>query len=109
MNTYHLPYPPSANRYWRTYRNRVVKSAVATAYIRQVRDTNPSAPVSGEIAVTIDVYRPAKRGDLDNSLKIVLDSLIGIAYVDDNQIISIIARRHDDKKAGRAIVVVENA
>lgn len=38
MTAHHLrlSYPVSANRYWRTFKNRVVRSAEANAYRREV-------------------------------------------------------------------------
>ena len=33
--------------------------------------------------------RPAKKPDLDNVLKIIMDALIGVAYEDDNQIVQV--------------------
>lgn len=63
-------------------------------------------PVSCPVAVTVQAYRPARRGDLDNSLKITLDSLRGFAYGDDQQIIELHAYRHDDKADPRIVVTI---
>ena len=63
---------------------------------------------SGEVAVTINVYRPAKRGDLDNALKVVLDCLNGIAFDDDDQIVRIVAERFDDKSNPRVEIEVRS-
>lgn len=38
--------------------------------------------------------RPTVRPDIDNILKAIFDSLNGIAYKDDNQIVSVIARKY---------------
>lgn len=54
----------------------------------------------------MDFYRPAKRGDLDNRIKILLDALEGIAFENDSQIIEIHARRFDDKLNPRVSIVV---
>lgn len=107
-----LPYPPSTNNLYGTGRNgrRFLKSegkafkatSAAMALAAGVR------PVAGEVRVTVDVYRPAKRGDLDNSLKSLLDSLKGVAWKDDSQIGEIVARRHDtDRTNPRAVVTIE--
>mgnify|MGYP000928121414 FL=1 len=107
-----LPMPVSANRYWRTFRGRTVVSAEAKAYKEQVAWIAKAAGVEkldGDIAVTVRVYRPAKRGDLDNSLKVSLDSLNGIAYTDDSQIVRIVAERYDDKRNPRVEVEVTAA
>lgn len=95
-----LDYPPSSNRYWRVYNNHVVRSTAATAYIDHVGSICALAgiqPLDGDVAVTLRVYRPMRRGDLDNRIKIVLDALQGFAYMNDEQVVAIHATRHDDK------------
>lgn len=112
MATITLPVPPSANRYWRSARGRVFVSQEATAYKLEAGWTARQAGiecVSSPVIVRLDVYRPQKRGDLDNYAKILIDSLIGIAYVDDSQIVEIHARRFDDKKNPRVEVEIMEA
>jgi Holliday junction resolvase RusA-like endonuclease len=53
------------------------------------------------------VYRPQKRGDLDNTLKILVDSMKGIIYHDDEQVTVIHAERYDDKKNPRVDLLIE--
>lgn len=92
-----LPYPVSANRYWRTFRNRQVRSDEANMY----RDAVAMIALAHfvritESPVTVNILlRPkiTKRGfasgtviDLDNCLKVVLDCLQGIAYHNDKQV-----------------------
>lgn len=108
-----LPYPPTANTYWRVWRGRAVKSTEAREYQRKVQLVAKASlgrdarPLRGPVRVEVSVYRPAKRGDLDNTLKVILDALRGIAYGDDAQIVALSARRNDDAKNPRAIVTVE--
>lgn len=107
-----LPPPVSANRYWRNFRGRMVVSAEAKAYKEQVAWIARAAGVElidGDVSVTMRVYRQAKRGDLDNTAKVLLDSLNGIAYADDSQIVRIVAERYDDKKNPRVEVEVTPA
>jgi len=104
-----LPVPPSANRYWRNFRGRMVVSAEARAYKEQAAWIAKAAgmePVAGDVSVTLRVYRQAKRGDLDNSIKVSLDSLNGVAYSDDSQIVRIVAERYDDKRNPRVEIEV---
>jgi Holliday junction resolvase RusA-like endonuclease len=100
-----LPYPPSANRYWRVFRNRVVVSGEATRYKKDAAAAASmqgiDEPLTGDLSLAIKVYRPLKSGDLDNRLKVVLDSLQGIAYKNDSQIVEIRATRFDDKSNPR--------
>ena len=110
MKTLVLPYPPSANRYWRSDRGgRPHLSDEARAFrgAVQMRLLTQRMPLlEGEVAVTIAVYRPAKRGDLDNTIKVLLDALKGFAYLDDSQVTLLSAERFDDKANPRAEVVV---
>lgn len=103
-----LAYPPSANRYWRVWRGRAVKSDEARAYQANVQlQLRGMRPVTGPVRVHLDVVRPAKRGDLDNCIKVLLDALKGRAYLDDSQVVQIVARRFDDKARPRVDVTVE--
>lgn len=107
-----LPLPPSANRYWRNFRGRTVVSAEAKAYKEQAAWLARAAGmelIEGDVSVTMRIYRAAKRGDTDNFLKVGLDSLNGIAYSDDSQIVRIVAERYDDKKNPRVEVEVTPA
>src|SRR5258705_7865422 len=87
-----LPTPPSINHYWRHFRGRTVISAEGRAYRERVAVVCHSRsldPVLREVAVTVRIYRKAKRGDLDNFLKVLLDSLRGYAYQADSHIIQL--------------------
>lgn len=105
-----LPYPPSANRYWRTVGGRVLVSAEAREYKRRTgweALARGAAPVAGPVMVTLRVYRPRRRGDLDNAIKILLDSLCGIAFEDDSQVVELHAFQYDDPERPRVEVIVE--
>ena len=104
-----LPYPPSANRYWRHAKGRTYRSKEAVDYISSVRALCVSLrPTEGAVRVSLHIYRPAKRGDLDNRLKVCLDSLQGLVYADDKQIVELHAyRREATDKLGYVTVRVE--
>lgn len=108
--TFTLPYPPSANRYWRNVNGRMVVSASARAYKEEVGwmiRPKVKDPLPGDIYVRVRIFRPRKIGDLDNTLKVLLDSLKGIVFLDDEQVVEIRANRFDDKANPRAEVIVE--
>lgn len=95
-----LPYPPSGNHFYTVARGRKILSDVGRAYKDKVVESAKCQGAhifTGNVSVTLDVYRPRKSGDLDNTQKGLLDSLSGIAWHDDDQIVHIEARRHDDK------------
>lgn len=97
--TLSLPYPVSANRYWRTNgKTGVYLSAEAKAYKRQVRAIAIACgvlnPMTGPVEVEALFHaRITKDGnesgvvlDLDNVTKVLLDAMNNLVYVDDKQI-----------------------
>lgn len=83
-----LPWPPSVNRYWRTFRGRMLVSAEGREYRQAVfRVCNGLIPITGLVEVSIVATRPDKRKrDLDNLLKATLDACTGHLWLDDSQI-----------------------
>jgi crossover junction endodeoxyribonuclease RusA len=107
-----LPICPSANRYWRNWRGRMVVSKEARNYKQHVGwlcRQQEIEPMDGDVILSIDVYRPRKAGDLSNKIKVCEDSLIGHAFHDDSQVVEIHMRRFDDKKNPRLEVTVKQA
>jgi crossover junction endodeoxyribonuclease RusA len=105
-----LPLPPTANLYWRVWRGRAVVSTEARAY-KQAAALAAKAQglrpiIDGEVAVVMRVFRPARRGDLDNRLKVLLDALRGVAYRDDSQVSALHATQAEDAKNPRVEVEV---
>ncbi len=103
-----LPCPPSANKYWRTTkRGKTYVSQKAreykTAVARLLRGATPTAEA---VSVKVHIYRPEKRGDLDNYLKVLFDALSGFLYLDDSQVAHLEAWKLDDKDNPRAEVSV---
>ena len=93
-----LPYPPSANRYWRHFRGRTVRSMEADKYRGAVsyyaRVAGLTARLSGPVRVRVTLHpKLTKKGDasktrldLDNCAKVLLDALQGIAFENDRQV-----------------------
>lgn len=109
MIRFTLPYPPSSNVYWRTFRNRVVVSAEAKAYKRDaaIEARRQGVPkLLGKVGVRLHVYRPQKSGDLDNRFKVALDALNKVAWEDDDQVVELHGYRRDDKDNPRVEVAV---
>lgn len=53
--------------------------------------------------------RPAKKPDMDNIIKAVLDALNGVAYVDDKQVVEVIGRKYYEDGDGYLWVSVREA
>jgi crossover junction endodeoxyribonuclease RusA len=129
-----LPYPISANRYWRSYvpkgwtRSVTAPSAEAKAYKNEVRwiakGAGIRAAIVGKVQLSIWLYphrpqdaekRMRKLGgewddsvqciDLDNANKVLIDALTGVVIQDDSFVRRIESERMEPD--GKARVVVE--
>lgn len=128
-----LPYPVSANRYWRT---RVVKGIAMTYVSTEAKDYKREVawlvkaagirqPINGRVAVSYVLYpkRPldwSKRAskdplgwddtvaciDLDNAQKVLLDALKGVAFDDDKWVRRIEAIRAEPDGEARLVVTI---
>lgn len=92
MIEFTLPYPPTVNTYWRHVNNRTILSKGAREYKAAVKDQawlqKFAKLYEKPVRLTFVVYRPDnRRRDLDNLLKSMLDSLTGILYLDDSQVV----------------------
>ena len=102
-----LPIPPSANRYWQVFHNRIVVTREAKDYKQKVfYQLRNYEPLRNDVAVNFTVFRPAKRGDLDNYTKVMFDALNGLVWLDDVQVVEIHAFRADDKTNPRVEFLV---
>lgn len=94
-----LPYPPSVNHTYIRRGSKVFKSPKAQAFFDEVGLLAANLePLTGELVLSVDFYRPQKSGDVDNRIKALQDSLQGLAYHDDKQIVELHIRRLDDRK-----------
>lgn len=133
--TLSLPYPLSANRYWRTYMPKgfkapvTVLSAEAKAYKNDVKLLAKLAgvvrPITGRVSISYTLFpscpkdwkkRVAKDPngwddtvqciDLDNAQKVLMDSLKGVVIEDDKWVRRIVAERVEPEPDGQAKLVV---
>ncbi len=99
-----LPYPPSSNHLYATFRGRRIISAAGRKFkadIAVLARRQGAKLLAGDLVITFRVFRPKRIGDLDNRLKISQDALKGICFADDKQIIEIHAFRFDDRENPR--------
>jgi len=95
-----LPYPPTLNNMFITRGRFRVLSPKARAYKEEVIKLAQIArikPIDGNVSVAMDIYRPRKVGDIDNLTKCAFDSLKGLAWHDDKQVVELHLFRFDDK------------
>lgn len=134
MITLTLPYPISANRYWRSFVPRGHKRAIVTlsdeakAYKEHVNlqawQQGVRAPIEGRVHVHIALYpqrpldwktRQRKFGqawddtvqciDLDNARKVLYDALKDVAFGDDKWVRADSAERMEPDEHGARVVV----
>lgn len=130
-----LPYPISANVYWRSFVPRGQKRAVtvvsdeAKAYKRQVQQAAVlcaiGQPLAGRVRIAIELYpqrpqdwaRRARRApltwdddvrciDLDNANKVLLDALKGVAIEDDKWVRELHSQRMEPDGEARVVVTI---
>ena len=113
-----LPYPVSANRYWRIAQNRHYHSKEALAYRRDVAlialRGGYAKPYQGDVVVRLALCPELTRKgvasktrlDLDNCLKVALDALQGVAFSNDKQVVKLIAELGPAQVGGALMVEV---
>jgi crossover junction endodeoxyribonuclease RusA len=120
MPTVLLPYPPSANRMWKSFGGRMVLSAEAANFKGNAAKLARAAGiplVDGPVIVVITLHpRSNKDGsasktclDLDNPIKPVLDALQGVAYTNDKQVRRLSVAYGNPMKGGGLTVAVMDA
>ena len=109
-----LPFPPSANQYWRYYQGRVLKSRVAKSYIKAVGLTwltmkKEGFPKDCRLDMEIQVFPKDRRArDLDNLLKITLDSLEAAkVFQNDKQVDTIRIVRREQHPEGKMLILIK--
>jgi Holliday junction resolvase RusA-like endonuclease len=118
---FRIPYPPSVNT---IYRHRVMGKKVVTyktpehrTYVDAVGSSvryaglrNPmidTLPFVGNVSLIVRLFRPRKAGDIDNRMKALFDSLNGVAWKDDSQVVELHVYRREDKDDPRAELEIE--
>lgn len=105
-----MPWPPSNNKYWRHYRNRVVIGPDGVAYRTAVQDFLDDRGVSfggKRLSVTIRLLANTKRKfDLDNFAKVILDSLAHAGVYDNDSQIDLLTMERGLVMAGMGQAIV---
>ena len=105
-----LPWPPSVNHYWKSFRGRVIIGKAGRDYRNSVLQLLHGHTVfTTKLKVDIVAFQPDKRRrDLDNLLKAPLDALThaGI-WKDDSQIVDLRIRWGEQVKDGKLQINIE--
>jgi len=111
-----LNYPISTNRYYRTYRNITTLSREGKLFKQKVKQKYfHIKPTEIDVKLNIAIHPKQKKNgltfkqviDIDNGLKCVLDSLIGIVYYDDKQVKSLCVDYGNPVVGGATTVIVD--
>lgn len=95
-----LPYPPQTNNRLAVVNGHMFKTAEAKSYKKTVNEALVGIkPLTGDLEVVMTINRPRRRGDIDNILKSCFDALTGFAFIDDEQIAMLDAKRYDGEYA----------
>jgi crossover junction endodeoxyribonuclease RusA len=118
VKCFKLKYPISANRYWRIQGKIIVLSDEAKEYKSYVKFKyfyESKTMFEGDVSVKLELLpKLTKKGkaskvvlDLDNSLKVSLDALNEVAFMDDKQVKEIHAFYGKPVEDGGLIITVE--
>ena len=107
-----LPQPPSVNHYTKAGRHgRRYLPKNVVAFKQEARRIiavhAPQEPSKNRLVVkAIFSFKDNRRRDLDNYLKVTLDSLQGIVFADDSQIDVLLVKRGIKVAGGQAMVKI---
>lgn len=108
-----LPWPPSVNGYWRSFRGRQIISKRGREYVKQVDELMKelnlhSEQISKSVSVSIKLNPPTLRSyDVDNFNKGIFDALSKCGFwLDDSQVYRLTIEKGNKAKGGNAEVTV---
>lgn len=104
-----LPLPPSANRIWRSFRGRMVKSSEYRAW-KDAAAVSIAHQLGGQPPLewfSASIIMPPTRRDLDNSVKPTLDALQAGGAVVDDKFLRCLVIAVDDSRRGSDTVLIQ--
>jgi len=109
-----LPFPVSVNQYYRAILRGKFCTSILSAKGREFKERvanmvaeSEKNPTDKRVMCQIKLYPPDRRKrDIDNYAKSLLDSLTGIAWVDDEQIDCLAISREKIVKGGKCEITI---
>ena len=108
-----LPYPPSVNGYWRTFRNRQIISKRGREYVKLVGSVMSELMLKGEkvdcdVSFSMVINPPTLRSyDVDNFTKGVFDALSKCEFwIDDSQVQKLTVVKGEKVKGGNVEITI---
>lgn len=95
---------PSWNTCYRIANNRIYKTQAAKDFQNIVGYSYNDRFFKGDVKVEIEFWR-SPLIDVDNACKLVLDSIQGVAYENDRQIVELVVKRHKCGKGEDRLIV----
>ena len=84
------------------------KSKEFTSYINDICLINRVKPFKKDISFYMDILISKRNNyDIDGLLKLLFDSLNGLAYIDDKQIVDLRVRKHLNETEDKLIIKIE--
>ena len=111
-----LPFPPSVNGYWRSYKGRQILSKKAREYkkavsLEMLKNGHSGKNIHKRLSVCLELYPPSRaKRDVDNYIKSTLDAITGTKFWTDDSIIDhLCIHRKEVIKKGKIKVKVYEA
>ena len=89
MNVFINCTPPSVNHAYKAYRGRVVLSKQAREFKQIVSNSLPEdyTKIIGRVKLEVKfMFKDKRKRDIDNYLKVLIDSIKGVLFEDDDQV-----------------------
>lgn len=102
-----LPLPPTSNQRLVPINGRLVKAAKNRQYHKDLAKLKWGRLLEKDLSLSLVIYRPQNRGDIDGRLKTLFDALSGLLYKDDKQIVEMHVFNKTDPKNPRVELIYE--
>ncbi len=101
------PVPKGRPRVYRGHANTPPRTVAAEKHVAFVLRAAGLRPLPGPVHLLVRFFRgTARRCDIDNLVKLVMDALNGIAWTDDDQVVLLTASKLIDREKPRTEISI---